>query len=72
MLDNGLDPDTVRPMLKDLLKNDPDFIALSEYKKNKEELEKKLWAENELKKLNEKFGLSISDINKLDKNVIDL
>lgn len=42
MLDNGLDPDTVRPVLKDLLKNDPDFIALSEYKKNKEEIEKKI------------------------------
>lgn len=72
LLDQGIDPDTVKPILKDLLKNDPDYIAAMEYKKDKEELEKKLWAETELKKLNDKFGLSISDINQLDKAVIDL
>lgn len=43
-----------------------------EYKKDKEALEQKIWAENEIKKLNEKFGLSIQDVNSLDKAVIDL
>lgn len=72
MLDRGIDPEDVKPILKDLLKNDPDYIAAMEYKKNREELEKKVWAENELKKINEKFGLSINNIDNLDKNVIDL
>ena len=42
LLNKGIDPDTVKPILKDLLKSDPDYIAAIEYKKEKEELEKRL------------------------------
>lgn len=72
LLDQGIDPDSVKPILKDLLKNDPDYIAAMEYKKDKEALEQKIWAENELRKINDKFGLAIKDIESLDKAVIDL
>lgn len=42
LLDHGIDYETVKPVLKDLLKSDPDYIAAMEYKKDKEELEKNL------------------------------
>ena len=51
---------------------DPDYRAAMEYKKEKEAVEQKLWADNELKKLNDKFGINIKDINSLDDNVIKL
>lgn len=72
MLDKGLDPETVKPLLKEMLKSDPDYVAAMEYKKDKEELEKKIWADNELKKLNDKYGLSLKSIDDLDDEVIKL
>ena len=72
MLNKGLDPEKVKPIIKDLLKTDPDYIAAIEYKKEKEELEKNIWAENELKKLNTKFNLGIKSVNDLDSETIKL
>ena len=40
LLDNGLDPESVRPVLKDLIKNDPEYLEAMKYKAEKEELEK--------------------------------
>lgn len=72
IIDKGLDPDTIKPMLKELMEADPDYRAAMEYKKEKEAVEQKIWADNELKKLNEKFGIHIKDINSLDDNVVKL
>lgn len=72
LLDKGIDPTTVKPLLKELMEADPDYRAAIEYKKEREEIEQKIWADNELKKLNEKFGIKIKDINSLDDNVIKL
>ena len=69
-LGKGLDPEVVRPMVKDIIKNDPEYIEAMKYKKEKEELEAKIWASNELKKLNDKFSLKIKDISELDEETI--
>ena len=36
MLEKGLDPELVKPMIKEFLQQDPDYIAAMEYKKDKE------------------------------------
>ena len=72
LLDRGLDPETVKPILKELMQQDPDYQAAIEYKKAKEKTEQKVWAENEIKKINDRYGLSLSSVNDLDKEVVDL
>lgn len=72
MLEKGLDPELVKPMIKEFLQQDPDYIAAMEYKKDKEAKEKEIWAQNELLKLNNKFGLGLTSIEDLDENVIKL
>lgn len=72
LLDNGLDPETVRPVLKDIIKSDPDYIAAMEYKKKQEALQAELWGEQEVKKLNDKFGTTYKGINDLDEETIKL
>lgn len=42
MLEKGLDPELVKPMIKEFLQQDPDYIAAMEYKKNKEAKEKEI------------------------------
>lgn len=42
MLEKGLDPELVKPMIKEFLKQDPDYIAAMEYKKDKEAKEKEI------------------------------
>lgn len=71
LLDRGLDPDSVRPVLKDLIKNDPDYLEAMRYKAEKEELEKELFASNSLKALNDKFGTNFTSINELDEETIN-
>ena len=41
LLDKGIDPETVKPILKELMQADPDYRAAMEYKKEKEEIEQK-------------------------------
>ena len=71
LLDKGLDPDSVRPVLKDLIKNDPEYIEAMKYKAEKEELEKELFAQNAIQALNNKFGTNFKSVNELDKDTID-
>ena len=71
LLDKGLDPETVRPVIKDLIKNDPEYIEAMKYKAEKEELEKELFATNSIQALNTKFGTNFKSINELDKETID-
>lgn len=42
MLEKGLDPELVKPMIKEFLQQDPDYIAAMEYKKDKEAKEKEI------------------------------
>ena len=71
LLDKGLDPETVRPVIKDLIKNDPEYIEAMKYKAEKEELEKELFATNSIQALNTKFGTNFKSVNELDKETID-
>ena len=71
LLDNGLDPESVRPVLKDLIKNDPEYIEAMRYKAEKEELEKELFASNSLKALNDKFGTNYKSVDELDAGTIE-
>ena len=70
ILDKGLDPDSIRDTLKDLIKTDPDYVEAMSYKKEKEALEKELFASNSLKQLNDTYGTSYKSINDLDADTV--
>ena len=72
LLDKGLDPDSVRPVLKDLIKEDPDYQEAMKYKAEKEALEKELFATNSIKALNDKFGTAYSSVNELDPDTVKM
>lgn len=72
LLDKGLDPDSVRPVLEDLIKNDPQYIEAMKYKAEKEELEKEIFASNSIKALNEEMGTNFKNVQELGSQVIDL
>lgn len=72
LLDKGLDPDSVRPVLEDLIKNDPQYIEAMKYKAEKEELEKEIFASNSIKALNEEMGTDFKSVQELGSQVIDL
>lgn len=72
LLDKGLDPDSVRPVLKDLIREDPEYQEAMRFKAEKEALEKELFATNSLKALNDRFGTAYSSINELDPETIDM
>jgi hypothetical protein len=40
--DKGFDPETIKPVLKELMQADPDYRAAMEYKKEKEAVEQKI------------------------------
>ena len=40
--DKGIDPETVKPLLKELMEADPDYRAAMDYKREKEAVEQKL------------------------------
>lgn len=71
LLDRGLDPESVRPVIKDLIKNDPEYLEAMRYKAEKEELEKEIFASNSLKALNDKFGTNYKSVNELDEETIN-
>lgn len=70
LLDKGLDPDSVRPVLKDLIREDPEYQEAMRYKAEKEALEKELFATNSIKALNDTFGTAYSSIDELDPETI--
>lgn len=72
LLDKGLDPDSVRPVLKDLIREDPDYQEAMKYKAEKEALEKELFATNSIKALNDKFGTAYSSVDDLDPETIKM
>lgn len=72
LLDKGLDPESVRPVLKDLIQSDPDYIQAMQYKAEKEELEKEIFASNSIKDLNAKYGTDFKSVQDLDENTIKM
>lgn len=72
LLDRGFDPESARPLLKEVLQNDPDYIELKKYKEEREILEQAQWAETQLTNLNTKFGTSYKDVSELDEKTIEL
>ena len=72
LLDKGLDPDSVKDVLKDLIYTNPDYVEAMKYKQEKEELEKEIFASNSLKQLNETYGTNYTSINQLDKPTFDM
>lgn len=72
ILDKGMDPDSVRDILKDLIYTNPEYVEAMKYKQEKEELEKEIFASNSIKKLNETYGTNYKSINELDKETVDM
>lgn len=72
LLEKGLDPATVKPILKEIMSNDPEYREALEYKKLKQEEEKQTWAKEELKKLNSAYGTAFKTIDELDEGTISL
>lgn len=70
LLDSGLDPESVRPVLQDIIKSDPAYIEAMKYKEEKEALEKELFATNSIKALNDKFGTNFTSVDDLDEDTI--
>lgn len=72
LLDKGLDPDKVKPILKELIQNDPEYKEAIAIRKEKEKLEQELWAKTQLENLNKKFNTSFTKIDELDADTVDL
>ncbi len=72
LLDKGLDPDEVRPVLKELIKSDPEYLEAMEYKKKEETMRAKMWGEEEVRKLNSKFGTNFASVDDLDSETVKL
>lgn len=72
LLDKGIDPESALPVLKELVKEDPEFKAAQEKAAKYEELEKEMFATNSIKALNEKFGTSYKSVNELDPETVDM
>ena len=71
ILDKGMDPDAVKDILKDLIYTNPEYVEAMSYKKEKEALEKEIFASNSIKKLNETYGTNYKSVDELDKQTID-
>lgn len=72
LLEKGLDPDQIKPIIKEAIKNDPDYIEAMKIKQEKEQLEAKIWADSEIKRLNEKFGTKIKSVDEFDQEVLSM
>lgn len=68
----GLDPDKVKPLLKELLQDDPEYQDALKFKKERETLDKKIWVDNSLKELNDTFSLNIKKLDDLDAETIEM
>lgn len=72
IIETGLDPDEIKPLLKDLLENDPEYKEALRYKREKEQADKVSWANQEVLNLNKKYGTSFASIDDLSPEVIKL
>lgn len=72
LIDEGLDPDSVGPIIKEFMKKDPEYQEAMRYKKEKEEYESKLWAKTQLEQLNDKFNTNFKSVEELDDETIEM
>ena len=72
ILENGLDPEVIKPMLQELIKKDPAYVEAMRYKAEKEELAKEKFAEDAIRLLNAEFGTNYSSVNDLDEETIKM
>jgi len=70
ILDKGMDPESVRDVLKDLIYTNPEYVEAMKYKKEKEDLEKEIFASNSIKQLNATYGTNYNSINDLDPETV--
>ena len=68
----GYEPEEVLPLIKEAMKNDPEYLEAMKYKAEKEEMERNLWAKNSLEDLNNTYGTAYESVNDLDKGTIEL
>jgi hypothetical protein len=72
LIEKGLDPDQVKPILDELIEKNPKYQEAMRYKKEKEDLDKQIFASNAIKELNSKFGTNYSSINDLDEDTVSM
>lgn len=71
LIEKGLDPEAIKPVMEEFFKNSPEYKEALKYKQEKEELEKKIWAQSELERLNTEMGTLFKDISELDEKTIE-
>jgi len=71
-LDKGLDPEAVKPLIKEFIHEDPDYLEAMKYKAEKEELEKQIFAKSAIDALNSRFGTNYGSVNELDAETVDM
>lgn len=65
----GYDPDSIRPIVSEMLKNHPSIIEAERIKKEREESEATRWASEELNRVNTKFKTNFKSIDEVGENV---
>ena len=70
LIDKGFDPEAVRPVLQELIEQDPRFKEAMKYKAEKEEIEKRMFAEASIKQLNSVFGTKYTSVDDLDEDTV--
>lgn len=68
----GIDPDVIRPIIKDYVQKDPEYLEAKRLLKEREQTEKDAWAKQEIERVNKKFGTEFASVDDLPKNVVDL
>lgn len=72
LLDKGLDPDIALPILKELVKKDPDYLAAIKYKEDYEKLAKDTARATDIAALNAKYGTKFEKYEDIPENVRQL
>lgn len=72
MLDKGLDPDIALPILKELLKKDPEYQAAMKYKDDYDKLVQDSARATDIAALNAKFGTKFEKYEDIPENVRQL
>lgn len=72
LLDKGLDPDIALPILKELVKKDPEYLAAIKYKEDYEKLAKDTARATDVAALNAKYGTKFEKYEDIPENIRQL
>lgn len=72
LLDKGLDPDIALPILKELVKKDPEYLAAIKYKEDYEKLAKDTARATDVAALNAKYGTKFEKYDDIPENIRQL